>query len=97
MRSGVQDETVGILQEDDFTIDENGKYVLIGPDQSKVHKTLYPGDIRYADLNDDGEISNGDNTLENPGDRRIIGNSTPRFQYGITGNCRPNATERIIG
>ena len=79
-------ETVGILQEDDFTIDENGKYVLIGPDQSKVHKTLYPGDIRYADLNDDGEISNGDNTLENPGDRRIIGNSTPRFQYGITGN-----------
>lgn len=79
-------ETVSILQEDDFTIDDNGKYVLIGPDQSKVHSTLYPGDIRYADLNNDGEISNGDNTLENPGDRRIIGNSTPRFQYGITGN-----------
>jgi TonB-dependent starch-binding outer membrane protein SusC len=79
-------ETVGILQESDFTVDENGKKVLIGPDQSKVQTTLYPGDVRYADLNNDGEISNGDNTLENPGDRKIIGNSTPRFQYGITGN-----------
>lgn len=79
-------ETVGILQESDFTTNENGKYVLIGPNQSKVHSTLYPGDVRYADLNDDDEISPGDNTLENPGDRKIIGNSTPRFQYGITGN-----------
>ena len=79
-------ETVGILQESDSTVDENGKKVLIGPDQSKVQTTLYPGDVRYADLNNDGEISNGDNTLENPGDRKIIGNSTPRFQYGITGN-----------
>lgn len=79
-------ETVGILQESDFTTNENGKYVLIGPDQSKVHSTLYPGDVRYADLNDDNEISPGDNTLENPGDRKVIGNSTPRFQYGITGN-----------
>ena len=24
--------------------------------------------------------------MENPGDRKIIGNSTPRLQYGITGN-----------
>lgn len=79
-------ETVGILQESDFTIDANGKYVLIGPSQTKVHSTLYPGDVRYADLNQDNEISNGDNTVENPGDRKVIGNSTPRFQYGITGN-----------
>lgn len=79
-------ETVGILQESDFTKDENGKYILNGPDQSKITGTWYPGDIRYADLNNDNEISTGDNTLENPGDRKIIGNSTPRLQYGITGN-----------
>lgn len=82
-------KTVGILQESDFTVDENGKYTLIGPAQNKVTTTAstwYPGDIRYADLNNDNEISTGDNTLENPGDRKIIGNSTPRFQYGITGN-----------
>lgn len=82
-------ETAGILQESDFTKDENGKYILIGPSQNKVTTTAstwYPGDIRYADLNNDNEISTGDNTLENPGDRKIIGNSTPRYQYGITGN-----------
>lgn len=79
-------ETVGILQEDDFTIDENGKYILIGPDQSKVQSTIYPGDVRYADLDGNGEISPGSSTVDDPGDRKIIGNSTPRFQYGITGN-----------
>lgn len=41
------------------------------------------GDIMYQDLNGDGTISAGDNTLANPGDRRIIGNSTPRYRYGI--------------
>lgn len=79
-------ETIGILQENDFTIDSNGKYILNGPSQSKIAGNWYPGDIRYADLDGNGEISNGDNTLENSGDRKIIGNSTPRYQYGITGN-----------
>ena len=80
-------ETVGILQESDFTVDANGKYILNGPSQTKVASgTWYPGDVRYADLNNDNEISTGDNTLENPGDRKVIGNTTPRYQYGITGN-----------
>lgn len=79
-------ETVGILQEEDFTIDENGKYILNGPNQSELAGTWYPGDVRYADLDGDDKISKGDNTLENHGDKKIIGNSTPRFQYGITGN-----------
>lgn len=97
-------QTVGILQESDFTIDENGKYILKGASQKKVGSVWYPGDVRYADLGgkteiqkidgkdrkvsvgSDGEISNGDNTVYNPGDRRIIGNSTPRLQFGITGN-----------
>lgn len=41
------------------------------------------GDIKYKDLNGDGKIDQGDNTLTNPGDRKIIGNSTPRYQYSI--------------
>jgi hypothetical protein len=44
-----------------------------------------PGDIKYKDLNGDGEIFTGNNTLDDPGDRQIIGNSTRRFQYGING------------
>ncbi|WP_168208790.1 TonB-dependent receptor [Chitinophaga sp. XS-30] len=42
-----------------------------------------PGDIRYVDLDGDGNITQGDNTLANPGDRRIIGNTTPRYQFGL--------------
>ncbi len=45
-----------------------------------------PGDILYVDYDNNGIIDKGQNTLEKPGDRKIIGNSTPRFQYGITGN-----------
>jgi TonB-linked SusC/RagA family outer membrane protein len=48
--------------------------------------TPRPGDIMWRNLMDDensvNEITNGNNTLENPGDRTIIGNSTPRFQFG---------------
>lgn len=46
--------------------------------------TWLPGDIKFKDLNGDGVINNGDNTLANPGDMRVIGNSTPRYAYGIT-------------
>lgn len=42
-----------------------------------------PGDIKFKDLNGDGQINNGDNTVASPGDRRVIGNSTPRYNYGI--------------
>jgi len=44
---------------------------------------LLPGDIKFRDLNNDGEINNGDNTVTNPGDRTIIGNANPRYTYGI--------------
>ena len=42
------------------------------------------GDIMYADLNGDGIISTGANTVDDPGDRKIIGNSTPRYNFGLT-------------
>lgn len=53
-------------------------------DQSQLTGvTEMAGDIKYADLNKDGKISRGDNTLSNPGDQKIIGNSTPRYQFGF--------------
>lgn len=42
------------------------------------------GDVKYEDLNNDGKIDIGKNTLDDSGDRKIIGNSTPRYSYGIT-------------
>ena len=46
-----------------------------------------PGDILFKDLNGDGEIFSGNGTLDDPGDRKIIGNNTKRYQYGIFGGA----------
>lgn len=46
-----------------------------------------PGDVKFKNLMDDERgtnmISSGNNTLNNPGDRKVIGNETPRYLYGI--------------
>ena len=41
------------------------------------------GDIMYVDKNGDGVINTGANTLSDPGDRVKLGNSTPRFRFGL--------------
>ena len=63
-------------------------------DQSPVCSIIYSstggeqglraGDLKYVDLNGDNVISSGADTVDNPGDRKIIGNSQPRYQYGLT-------------
>ncbi|WP_348620687.1 SusC/RagA family TonB-linked outer membrane protein [Pedobacter lusitanus] len=45
--------------------------------------TWLAGDIQYRDLNGDGKITRGKGTLSDPGDQKIIGNSTPRYQYSL--------------
>ena len=52
--------------------------------QSAIGSSWAAGDIMYADINGDGKISNGDNTIYDMGDKKKIGNSTPRFRTGIT-------------
>ncbi len=42
-----------------------------------------PGDIKFRDVNGDGVINNGANTADDPGDRIVIGNASPRYTYGI--------------
>ena len=54
-----------------------------GPDQTYFFSRWGEGDIEYADLNKDGKINPGNNTLDDHGDLSIIGNSTPHFSYGI--------------
>lgn len=41
------------------------------------------GDLKYLDLDDSGSVNSGKGTLEDPGDRVVIGNSTPRYHYGM--------------
>lgn len=81
---------------DDFVKDANGNTILkpgiptqINLKASTTGKFL-PGDIKFVDLNGDGAINNGDNTADNPGDRKIIGNSLPRYTYGIAADASWN-------
>ena len=45
--------------------------------------TVYPGDMRFEDLNGNGYIDRGANTADDSGDRKIIGNSEPRYIYSF--------------
>ncbi|VTQ08171.1 SusC/RagA family TonB-linked outer membrane protein [Sphingobacterium daejeonense] len=47
---------------------------------------IYPGDIRFADLDGNGVIDYGSNTLDNHGDLSVIGNEEPRYIYGLNLN-----------
>ncbi len=55
---------------------------------SAIDQGVRAGDLKFEDLDDDKIISQGDNTLNNPGDRKIVGNSLPRynFNFNIGGN-----------
>lgn len=41
------------------------------------------GDVMFKDLDGDGIVSTGDNTIGDSGDRVVIGNSTPRYRIGL--------------
>lgn len=56
---------------------------LAGADQSALGNNWGAGDIMYADLNGDGKVDGGQGTAGDPGDRRVIGNSTPRYNFGL--------------
>ena len=62
---------------------EHGKTRYNGLMQQTESYLLYPGDMRFEDLNESGDIDRGKNTADDPGDRRIIGNSEPRFIYSF--------------
>jgi len=51
--------------------------------QNAIGTNWKAGDIMYADVNGDGKIDNGTNTVGNHGDLVVIGNNTNRFSFGI--------------
>lgn len=46
------------------------------------------GDLKFVDLDGDGVLGIGSNTVDNPGDRKILGNSRPSLSYGINAGVR---------
>ncbi len=85
-------EIWGYVTDGFFATDEEAKNYPV--DQSPVNSIIYSstgenlglraGDLKYVDVDGDGVIGKGTNTLDNPGDRKVIGNSQPRYQFGTT-------------
>ena len=72
-------ETLGFFKdEDDIKAHADQSYL-----QNSNNRVWLPGDLKFADLNNDHVINQGSNTVSNPGDRRIIGNNSPRYQFGL--------------
>lgn len=44
---------------------------------------IVPGWPKYIDQDGDGRITKGNVTVDNPGDLKVIGNSSPRLRYGL--------------
>jgi TonB-linked SusC/RagA family outer membrane protein len=51
--------------------------------QSAIHSSWQAGDIMYANIDGVDGVSPGGRTLDDHGDLSVIGNSTPRYQFGI--------------
>lgn len=57
-------------------------------DQTEISSHTWGlGDIQYKDQNDDGKITRGSRTLNDPGDLIRIGNTTPSYEYNIILDC----------
>lgn len=72
-------ETVGLIQ-----TQERADFINSSKMQSFINAQVWrTGDVEYRDLNNDGLINNGKNTVNDFGDRKVIGNTTPRYQFGL--------------
>lgn len=50
-------------------------------------KDFAAGDIMYKDLNGDGVINGGDGTLNNLGDKKLLGSKQPRYMFSLDLNA----------
>ncbi|MFI3322407.1 MAG: TonB-dependent receptor [Rikenellaceae bacterium] len=75
-------ETIGIAK----TQEEMDAH-LATTTQSSLGGNWAAGDIMYKDLNGDGIINSGSNSLSDHGDLKIIGNNTPRYAISFSANA----------
>lgn len=78
----------GYVSDGYYTIDDfvdTSSWNLVDGVTSINGVNVRPGDEKFKNLNDqtgENEINSG-TSLENPGDRKVIGNTTPRYCFGI--------------
>ena len=77
-------ETDRLFTSDDFNTD--GTYKAGIASQAGLNQGTFvfgPGDIKFKDLDGSGVIDGGAGTADDHGDLKVIGNTTPRYQYSF--------------
>lgn len=74
-------ETIGIAKSDEEM--QNHLASLPNGGQDALGSSWGAGDIMYKDINGDGKIDQGSKTLNDLGDRKVVGNSTPRYFFSV--------------
>ncbi|MDE6270731.1 MAG: TonB-dependent receptor [Muribaculaceae bacterium] len=72
-------EVVGIAKSDK----EMADYMAVHP-QNAIGNNWGGGDVMYKNQDSDPAINSGSSTIDDHGDLKIIGNSTPRYAYSFT-------------
>jgi len=87
-------EIWGYVTDGLFQTDEEAKAYAEKVDLSYVLKGQtggwQAGDVKFVDLDGDGKVGIRSNNVDNPGDRKILGNSLPSFSYGISASAQWN-------
>lgn len=89
-----------------FQSDEEAKEYTSKVDQTAVNRDITlaqgiwsvarGGDLKYLDRDGNNVIDKGANTLDDHGDMEIIGNETPRYNYGFGANMNWNGFDFSI-
>ena len=72
--------TIGVARDDQEMADHLA--TLPNGGQDAIGSNWQGGDLMYKDINGDGKITMG-TTLDDLGDLKVIGNETPRYQFGL--------------
>jgi TonB-linked SusC/RagA family outer membrane protein len=72
----------GVAKQTNMLAGNNPVYQTYFEDGNQI-LLISPGDVKFVDVDGDGYITPGKNTFGDPGDRVVIGNSTPRYEYGF--------------
>lgn len=64
--------------------------------KNEFYGGLRAGDLKYVDSNGDGKISKGNEKVGDSGDWQVIGNSQPRYNYGINLDASWNGFDLAI-
>ncbi len=75
-------KVAGLFESDEEAANraDQGSYFVV----NRNGNSFQAGDIKFLD--NSGSIDQGGNTVDDPGDKRIIGNESPRYSYGINLN-----------